>query len=153
MPVWAASAALLISLAWSPSAAGKEMALKVLTAEGGILPIILVENPAPQTKAAAFELAAAMETIAGVRPKVHETLPDPLPKQAIWVGYQKALDPLFPGVDFALTKPEEIFLVGNENHIAITGRDIWDPEFSTLPGRRFLIENWQREYGNANAVY
>jgi len=131
----------------------KGKALKLVTEDRRALPVILPENAPPDTKDAANLLAECVEKISGVRPEIIEGLPGVLPDRAIWIGYQPAMDALFPGVDFTYALPEEIVMAGNENHVAITGRDKWDPEFPTLPGRRFPIENWQKEAGTANAVF
>jgi len=151
--VTALGAGLAGRLAAQGSAAEAKARLHLIRADGSALPIVLAQDAAPHTRAAAAELAAHLERIGGVRPEVVEGLPDPLPAQAIWVGYQAALGKLFPGADFALKHPEEVFLIGNENHIAITGRDQWDPQHAVFPGRRFPIENKQAEHGNANAVF
>ncbi|MCA9038782.1 MAG: DUF4838 domain-containing protein, partial [Planctomycetaceae bacterium] len=127
--------------------------LPLIAADGTALPILLAEGAPPHTKAAAVTLADCLERIGGVRPEIHETLPDPLPAKAIWVGYQPALAAAFPGVDFTFHHPEEIVLAANENHVALTGRDKWDPKFSTVEGRRRLITDAQQEYGTANAVF
>lgn len=117
------------------------------------LPVIIPENAPPHTKAAAHFLADTIKTIGGVRPEVIEKLPNPVPAGAVWVGYQPAMDALFPGVDFNYKHPEEIVLAAMGGHVAITGRDKWDPKFSTVPGRRTPITDKQIEYGTANAVF
>lgn len=128
-------------------------ALPLISADGTALPILVAEGAPPQTKAAAETLADCIERIGGVRPEIFETLPDPLPAKAIWVGHQPAMAELFPGVDFTYKHPEEIVLAATENHVALTGRDKWDPKFATVQGRRFPITDAQREYGTANAVF
>lgn len=128
-------------------------ALPLIAAEGTALPILLAAGAPPHTKAAAVTLADCLERIGGVRPEIFETLPDPLPAKAIWVGYQPAMAAAFSGVDFTFHHPEEIVLAANENHVALTGRDRWDPKFSTVEGRRFPITDAQQEYGTANAVF
>jgi hypothetical protein len=127
--------------------------LPLLSANGKALPIFVPSDAAPHTKKAATFLADNIEKIGGVRPEVLESLPNPLPERAIWVGYQPAMDALFPGVDFTFNHPEEIVLAGNENHVAITGSDKWDPKYSSVEGRRFPITDKQQEYGTANAVF
>jgi hypothetical protein len=128
--------------------------LELVNRARGALPVILPANAAPHTRQAAHYLAECIEKIGGVRPAVLEKLPEPLPAQAVWVGYQPAMAALFPGVDFSFNHHEEILLTANANHVAITGRDRWDPQYPTMPTqRRFPIENKQQEYGNANAVY
>jgi len=127
--------------------------VSLLIADGKALPVILPENPAPHTRHAANFLAENIEKISGVRPEVIESLPDPLPEQAIWVGYQHAMDGLFPGVDFTFNHPEEIVLAVSENHVAITGRDRWDPKHTDFEADRASITEMQQEYGTANAVF
>jgi hypothetical protein len=128
-------------------------ALPLVSANGEAMPIVLAGGAPPQTKAAADTLADCIERIGKVRPKIFETLPDPLPERAIWVGYQPAMKDAFPDIDFAFTHPEEILLVGNESHLALSGRDKWDAKFSTVEGRRHPITDAQQEYGTANAVF
>ncbi|MFM7606230.1 MAG: hypothetical protein ACKO8Z_13670, partial [Prosthecobacter sp.] len=128
-------------------------ALPLITADGTALPIIVVDDAPPHTKAATVTLADCIERIGGVRPQILEALPDPVPARAIWVGHQPAMHAAFPGVDFTFRHPEEIVLAANENHVAITGRDQWDPKFSTVEGRRHTITDAQQEYGTANAVF
>lgn len=127
--------------------------LSLIGEDGNALPIIVPEDAAPFTRKSAHYLADVIETIGGVRPKVYEELPDPVPAQAVWVGYQPAMDDLFPGVSFEFKHREEVIMAGNESHIAITGRDNWDPKYPTVKGRRFPIEDKQQEYGTANAVF
>jgi hypothetical protein len=127
--------------------------LDLVRADGLAIPIVLAEDAAPYTREAALEMASHIESIGGVRPQVLEGMPHPIPEHALWVGYQPVLKNLFPNVDFNLTHPEEVLLVANDNHIAITGRDRWDPMHDVFMGRRFPIKNKQQEYGNANAVY
>jgi hypothetical protein len=127
--------------------------LPLIAADGTALPILVAEGAPPQTRAAAVTLADCLERIGGAHPEIHETLPDPVPARAIWVGYQPAMTAAFPGVDFTFHHPEEIVLAANENHLALTGRDRWDPKFSTVEGRRFPVTDAQQEYGTANAVF
>jgi hypothetical protein len=143
----------LALLAFVVQTGAAEPRLHLIRPDGAALPIVVAQDAPPHTRSAAVELAEHLEKIGGVRPGVIEGLPDPLPAQAIWVGYQPALDGLFPGADFTLKHPEEIFLIGNANHLAITGRDRWDPKHSVVDGRRFPITDLQQEYGTANAVF
>lgn len=135
----------------STNAAGK----LVLVRDGkNPLPIVLMEGASPRTHVAAQELADYIEKTAGVKPELIEGRPDPMPRQAIWVGYQPALDTLFPKLDFKFKHPEEILIAANENHLVIAGRDVWDPlrpDGVDRSGRR--IEGVQKEYGTINAVY
>jgi len=147
------TAALLGWLKTEAQGTDQTQRLELVQDDGRAVPIILAGNAAPYTREAAMELASQLQRIGGVRPEVLDGVPDPMPAQAIWVGYQPALDQLFPGIDFSLTHPEEVFLVANEQHVAITGRDSWDPAHDVFLGRRFPIKNKQQEYGNANAVY
>ncbi|MCA1809407.1 MAG: DUF4838 domain-containing protein [Lentisphaerae bacterium] len=109
-------------------------------------PIVIFENAPPMTRKAADELAEYIERTSGARPEVIAGKPDPLPAQAIWVGYQPVLDGLFPELDFDFQHPEEILIAANANHVVITGRDRWIPEHAAATGK-------QQEYGTANAVY
>lgn len=127
--------------------------LVLMSKDTATLPIILAKDAAPHTRAAAKDLAEHLEVIGGARPEIIEGAPEPLPKQAIWVGYQPALDGLFPGTDFTFTHPEEILLAANENHVAITGRDRWDPKHLEFHDGRNTIKGKQLEYGTANAVF
>jgi hypothetical protein len=127
--------------------------LPLLAADGKPLPIIVSAEAPPFTREAAGFLAENIERIGGVRPEVLTTLPDPLPPQAIWVGYQPAMDALFPEIDFTFNHPEEIILGANENHVAITGRDRWDPKFTTVDTDKLNMTDVQQEYGGANAVF
>lgn len=84
-----------------------------------------------------------------------------MPEKAIWVGYQKGMEKLFPKVDLEFKHPEEILFAANENHLVIAGRDRWDPDFLNVPSgmieqgmsRRGDVQGVQMEYGTANAVY
>jgi len=128
-------------------------ALPLISPDGAALPILVTEGAPPHTKAAAVTLADCIERIGGVRPKILETLPDPVPARAIWVGHQPAMDAAFPGMDFTFRHPEEIVLAANENHVAITGRDRWDPKHLVFDDGRKTIQGKQLEYGTANAVF
>ncbi len=116
-------------------------------------PIVLATEAPPAIQQAAEELAQAIETISGARPKIVQGTPDPLPESAIWVGYQPVLEQLFPDVDFRFTRPEEILLKSDARHVAILGRDKWDPEHLVVEGINEKITGKQQEYGTANAVY
>ncbi len=117
------------------------------------VPIIIFEDAPPYTLRSAHELAEYIEKVTGGKPQVIEGTPDPLPEHAIWVGYQPVMDSLFPAVDFDFEHPEEILITANERHLAIVGRDRWDPDNLVVPGRRAMIHGMQQEYGTANAVY
>lgn len=127
--------------------------LVLMSKDTAPLPIILAKDAAPHTRAAAKDLAEHLEVIGGKRPEIIEGAPEPLPQQAIWVGYQPALDGLFPGTDFTFKHPEEILLAANENHVAITGRDRWEPKHLEFHDGRNTIKGKQLEYGTANAVF
>lgn len=130
-----------------------------------LAPIVIFENAPPFTRQAADELAEYIGKVTGVQPEVIEGTPDPLPEHAIWVGYQPVLEKLFPGIDFDFQHPEEILIAANTHHLAIVGRDRWNPEHLHVsylkplggrnPGARGTVEvdGVQLEYGTANAVY
>ncbi|MGQ9823356.1 MAG: hypothetical protein ACUVQK_16000 [Thermogutta sp.] len=100
-------------------------------------PIIVAEGTSPETMRAAEELAGYIEKTANARPDIIAGNPNPAPAQAIWVGFQPNRNGLFPGVRFTFEKPEEILIVGSENHLAIVGRDR-------------MVGGVQTEYGTAN---
>ena len=116
-------------------------ALPLISADGTASPILVAEGAPPQTKAAAVTLADCLERIGGVRPEILETLPDPVPVRAIWVGHQPAMATAFPGVDFTFHHPEEIVLAASENHLALTGREDGPELRSLLPllGRKACL--------------
>ncbi len=124
-------------------------------------PIIIPKNALHYTKFSADELAQYIEKISGARPKVIEGVPSPLPKPAIWVGYQPALKKLFPKTDFTFKHPEEILITANADYLAITGRDRWDPKNLDVADPETFIYRTKKkkvigkqfEYGTANAVY
>lgn len=80
--------------------------------EAGLQPATVVVFPdaPPTTREAAIDLADYVE-ICCTRPDLIDKVPDDIPYRAIWVGYQKALDPLFPDVDFAFKHPVEVRLL------------------------------------------
>ncbi len=119
---------------------------------------MVFENAPRFTRMAADELADYMEKITGVRPEVIEGAPDPVPETAIWVGYQPVMDDLFPDHNFDFEHPEEILIAATEDHLAIAGRDRWDPDHLDVEARHFEwgnrdVEGFQQEYGTTNAVY
>jgi len=116
-------------------------------------PLVLVAEAPPLTRAAAVELAGYVEGICGSRPELIETTPQQLPERAIWIGYQPALDSLFPKTDFDFKHPEEILIKATANHLVIAGRDCWHPDHLVVKGKRETVNGVQREYGTANAVY
>lgn len=117
-------------------------------------PIVIYGEAPPMTRQSADELADYIEKASGARPEVIEGLPQPVPEQAIWVGYQPILDQLFPKVDFDFQHPEEILIAANDDHLVIAGRDRWDPDNSyTIDRRGKRIDGIQTEYGTINAVY
>lgn len=116
-------------------------------------PVIVYEDAPPRTRQAAQELATYIEKISGALPELIEGAPDPLPDRAIWVGYQPALDGLFPEQNFDFEHPEEILIAATENHLVIAGRDRWNPDTMTYQGRNSTVEGKQLEYGTVNAVY
>ena len=144
-------------------AAAIDQTLKPANAEGplqlvkdgvSLAPIVVFEGAPPFTLRAAEELAQYIEKISGARPEVIVGEPDILPQSAIWVGFQPALNKLFPLVDFNFQHPEEILIAANQSHLVIAGRDRWDPQHMTTQDRRGRdIVGIQQEYGTANAVY
>lgn len=134
-------------------AASEAPLLSLIDQVGRPLMIVLPANPPPFTRQAGHFLAESIQKISGALPEVVEAMPVPPPQRAIWVGYQPGLEKLFPGVDFTYQHPEEIVLAANENHVAITGRDRWDPKHSEFKSERMTITDMQQEYGTANAVY
>ncbi len=117
-------------------------------------PIVLLEDAPRFTRLAADELAEYIEKISGVRPEIIAGEPDPIPDNAIWVGYQPVMEDLFPDIDFHFEHPEEILIVSNTNHLAIAGRDRWDPQNNVRQlSRGRELEGVQSEYGTVNAVY
>ena len=129
----------------------------VLVEKGvSLAPIIVFKDAPAFTRKAADELATYIGKVGGVKPKVIEGLPDPLPEKAIWVGFQPKLKELFPKTDFDFKNPEEILITANDKNLAIVGRDRWDLQHMEVkcdywPGKS--IKGWQQEYGTANAVY
>jgi hypothetical protein len=116
-------------------------------------PIVLASGASPMTREAAYELASYLQKVSGAGFEVIEGEPVPLPPHAVWVGFQPALRRLFPAVPFNMEHPEEILIVCDENHLAIVGRDRWDPHHSVAQGPDEVIAGKQREYGTVNAVY
>jgi hypothetical protein len=121
----------------------------------GFASIILPKENTPFMKEAANDLAIYIEKISGAKIEIIEGAPLKIPAKAIWVGYQPVLDKLFPSVKFEYNYPEEVINVANENHIAITGRDKWDPKNMSIPDRtgKKIITGIQLEYGTCNAIY
>ncbi|MCA1808813.1 MAG: hypothetical protein LC725_05080, partial [Lentisphaerae bacterium] len=90
----------------------------VLVEDGrSVAPIVVFENAPPLTRQAAEELAYYIEKTSGARPEVIQGQPAPLPDKAIWVGYQPALDKIFPELDFDFQHPEEILIAANDKHL------------------------------------
>jgi len=116
-------------------------------------PLVLFANAPSKTREAAAELAAYIEKICGVRPELIVATPRSLPERAVWIGYQPALDALFPDADFDFHHPEEILIAASEKHLVIVGRDHWDPKHLVVEGIDEKIEGRQQEYGTVNAVY
>lgn len=130
------------------------MAVVLVDSGVSVAPIIVFADAPEPTRAAAVHLADYIEKSSGARPEIIEGVPDSVPPQAIWVGYQPLLDGLFPDVDFDFEHPEEILIAVSDNHLALVGRDRWNPGQTeiTLPNRWGTIDV-QLEYGTANAVY
>ncbi len=135
------------------SLAATEFTLVDSTANIGPAPIIVFKDAPPRTRDAAVTLADYIEKITGARPEVIDGEPQPLPQRAIWVGFQPALNALFPQTDFAFKHPEEILITANEKHLVIAGRDRWDPQRMEAQVGREKVTGKQQEYGTVNAVY
>ena len=120
-----------------------------------LVPIILPEKHTPFMKEAATDLAVYIEKISGAKPELIVGSPSPIPAKAIWVGYQPAVDKLFPGQNLRYYHPEEVLNIANENHILLSGRDVWDPNHMSIPNRtgKKMVQGIQKEYGSCNAVY
>jgi hypothetical protein len=116
-------------------------------------PIVVPQDAPPRTKEAAAELARCLEKMSGAKFEVMEGVPAPVPARAIWVGYQPVLKTLFPKVDFEFKHPEEILIISNDKHVAITGRDRWIPGGKVIQDRARKKMEVQQESGTANAVY
>lgn len=118
-----------------------------------IAPIIVYRDAPPRTLAVAEELAGYIEKSSGSRPGVVQGTPDPIPEHAIWIGYQPAVDELFPDVDFEFEHAEEILITANGDHLFVGGRDRWDPENLDAHLIDLDVEGVQQKYGTINAVY
>jgi len=147
---------LAAALALLTCVSGTVGAAELVLVEQGVsrAPIVVFAGAPPMTRRAADELAGYIEKISGAKPEVIEGEPKPIPKRAIWVGFQPKLTELFPGIDFDFQYPEEILIAANENHLVIAGRDRWDPDHLVILGRRNKkVVGKQKEYGTVNAVY
>ena len=73
-------------------------AADLVLVEDGVcqVPIVVFKDAPPYTRNAAEELAGYIKKITGVEPDVIEGEPAPIPKQAIWIGYQPQEAKLFP---------------------------------------------------------
>ena len=107
---------------------------------GNPVPIVVAEGASAATTRAARELASYIAKISGAQPDVVTGVPEPIPDRAIWIGVQPKLTEIFPDVDFAFAKPEEILIVCDGRNVAIAGRDR-------------MVNDAQIEFGTANAVY
>lgn len=137
-----------------PAAEGDDGKLVLVKDGENPLPIIVFKDAPKYTRQAADDLATYIEKTCGAKPKVIEGVPDPIPDQAVWVGYQPILQELFPKISFEFNNPEEIVIAANQNHLVIAGRDVWDPDdLSMTDFRGRKIEGAQKEYGTCNAVY
>lgn len=144
---------LIVSLLCLASSAQAEFIL--VDGSSGIAPapIVLMSDAPPFTRKAAIELADYIEKSCGSRPKLMDETPRQIPKRAIWVGYQPALDSIFPDADFNFQQPEEILIKANDQHLVIVGRDRWNPDQLVVEGIDEQINGRQQEYGTVNAVY
>lgn len=116
-------------------------------------PIILPAETTHYNRVAANDLADLIEQASGARPEIIEGEPKTIPGRAIWVGYQPAMDSVFPGVDFEFTRPEEILIAVEGNNLAIAGRDHWIEGHTEFITSRTNTPGRQLEYGTVNAVY
>lgn len=146
----AALVLLSLSAIESPSATAD-----LVLVENGVcqVPIVVFKDAPPLTRHAADELASYIERITGAKPDVIEGEPTPIPKQAIWVGYQPRVARLFPECNFDFQHPEEVLIIANNNHLVIAGRDRWNPAHLVVEGIDEKIVGKQAEYGTVNAVY
>lgn len=97
-------------------------------------PLLLFANAPPKTRDAAIELANYIEKICGVRSRLMDGTPNDLPERAIWVGYEPALDSLFPRTDFDFQHPEEIVIAAWQPRPWQTGRR-WNASAKSTPTR------------------
>ncbi len=125
----------------------------IVDAGVSVAPIVVYADAPLRTRAVADELADYIEKTSGARPEVVEGEPDPLPKAAIWVGYQPVLETLMPELDFNFEHPEEILIAAANGHLVVAGRDRWVPGHTTVMIRGNSVEGKQQEYGTINAVY
>ena len=105
------------------------------------------------TSPPAHTIPRRIKKVCGSRPELIEKTPQEQPDLAIWIGYQPALDVLFPHADFDFQHPEEILIAANDKHLVIAGRDRWDPGHLVVEGIDGKIEGRQQEYGTVNAIY
>ena len=145
--------AVLTALLLAPPAALHAAEFVLVSNDRPAAPIIVFKDAPPRTRDAAATLAEYIEKISGVRPQVMDGEPEPLPKRAIWIGFQPAVKKLFPKTGFDFRHPEEILIAANDSHLVIVGRDRWDPAHMEAKGRLAMKTGIQQEYGTANAVY
>jgi hypothetical protein len=116
-------------------------------------PIIVAKDAPPFTREAVAVLADYVEKISGSRPEIIAGEPQECPEHAIWVGLQPTIMKLFPNTNFDFEHHEEFLIKANNDHLVITGRDVWHPDHLVVKGKRETVNGVQREYGTANAVY
>lgn len=143
----------LLTILVTPTAGLLAAGLVLLAQDAPPAPILIPEGAPPRTRDAAATLADYLGKIGGRKPAILEGAPEPLPGRAIWVGMQPAVRTLFPGTHFDFQHPEETFIVANERHLVLAGRDRWDPAHQEAKGRLARKTGVQQEYGTANAVY
>lgn len=143
----------LVLLMWVTSSAEADFVLVDVEERLQPATVVVFPDAPPKTREAAIELADYVEKICGTRPDLIDKVPDDIPDRAIWIGYQKALDPLFPDVDFGFKHPEEVLIAASDSHLVIAGRDRWHPEHLIVEGIDEQIVGRQQEYGTVNAVY
>lgn len=141
----------LVFLALTASLAAADFVL--VSKEAAPAPIIVAKDAPVRTRDAAVTLADYIEKISGQKPAILDGAPQPVPERAVWVGLQPELKALFAKTSFDFEHPEETLVIASEKHLAIAGRDRWDPAHTEVKGRLAMKTGVQQEYGTANAVY
>jgi hypothetical protein len=115
-------------------------------------PIIVSDRVTPRNLEATEELANYINKISGVKPPIIKRVTKEIPNKAVWIGYHKELEQLFPNVNFKLGE-EEILIVANANHLAILGNDGLQFNYQDIVFRNKLVRDAQWSYGTVNAIY
>ncbi len=143
------STAIIVGVSLSTVTAQGQTELVWVENGRSLAPIVIPAGTDATIRASADDLASYVEKISGVRPTILEGVPEPLPKSAVWVGFQPSLEGLFPNIDFTFTQPEEILIAANAQHLAIVGRD--REPFTIKPPLTYKPTQ-VGEFGTANAV-